>query len=703
MQNMLWGKYQIIEKIGEGGMATVWLVQAPSRQYYVAKVIRDEQYLPQLTNEIEIQSQVHDHPQIPTIVDVYVEANPPGMVMDYVEGQPLNIQEGQPLSIEDVERLLADMNSILSHLHQRGFCHGDIKPSNILRDANGVHHLIDFGIAIRLHTTPRYVAGTNYYMSPEHILPSVFTQATDVYSLGVMIYESMTGRRPFVDKGEMARSGADLGHRATKQASAGEDIPDIRQQHLNRKPPRPSLFNPEIKPAVEEVILKALEKNPQDRFPSINAFSKRFYDVIHVRRRRILNPQTKTSSIAALAMKPAQLVCTLGYFHGQTAPISNPSILIGRGLECWVAIKDVAVSRRHSLIEWRDDAVGGYYAISDQGSIRGTRVNSRIVEREHRLQHNDLIYIAGHNFRFEYLDEKSATSTAPPPPSWHKIIDGFMIAVSLLSLIGFFFFDWYRPYSFSSDLYSPVELIFWSLGSGYLLNLPLLSAVLIASLILVAMPILRLMSINLVRSAQAGGRQALILALFHLRSHDTYHVTTRLGLAVTVINLIIHFLALLAIGSQAVGGLVLSMILAVAMLIMAAVEFPPIFRLLNLDKLIYASSGVPEIEGLNKNLTGLRLRLNRFPFSIGRHQHNDLITIGDKKASRFHAEIVIESNQYVIQINQNKQAQANHNPIMIGKSIDHLQPVYRCALSHGDLFRIGETLFQFRIVSANNV
>lgn len=254
-------RYKIIEYIGGGGMANVYLARDMILERDVAvKVLRLD-----LANDDELIRRFHReaqsatslvHPNIVNIYDVGEEDNIYYIVMEYVDGETLKqyIQNHFPIPIEKVIDITLQITSAISHAHQNNIIHRDIKPQNILIDKKGNVKITDFGIAVALTSTTitqtNSVLGTVHYISPEQARGGVATKKSDIYSLGIVLFELLTGRLPF----------------------SGESAVSIALKHLQTETPHPRSWNPSIPQSVENIILKATAKDPFYRYDDIEEF-----------------------------------------------------------------------------------------------------------------------------------------------------------------------------------------------------------------------------------------------------------------------------------------------------------------------------------------------------------------------------------------------------------------------------------------------
>ncbi len=248
-------RYQIIKSIGEGGMANVYLAFDTILERNVAvKVLRgdlanDEKFVRRFQREALSASSL-SHPNIVEVYDVGEDDGNFYIVMEYVEGKNLKqlIKRRTKLSLTEVVDIMKQLTDGISHAHDSFIIHRDIKPQNMLILDNGLVKITDFGIAVALNSTQltqtNSVMGSVHYLPPEQAAGKGATFKSDIYSLGIMMYELITGKLPF--RGENA---VEI---ALKQMK--EPIPSIRED------------NNEIPQAVENIVLKACAKNPKNRY-----------------------------------------------------------------------------------------------------------------------------------------------------------------------------------------------------------------------------------------------------------------------------------------------------------------------------------------------------------------------------------------------------------------------------------------------------
>ena len=255
------GPYRILELYRRGGMATVYKGYHPRLDRYVAvKLVRPDyvgavEFRERFQREARTVARLR-HPHILEIFTYGEEQGLPYLVTEFVDGGSLTDRAGRRMEVSEVIRLLRPIATALDYAHTQGVLHRDVKPSNILLWANGTPVLADFGIAKEQGSTTALthvgqVMGTPEYMAPEQALgePPV-GPATDQYALAVVAYEFLAGRVPFTATTPLA----------------------ILAAHLHRSVPSPREANPAISTTVERVLLRALAKRQEDRFPSVTSF-----------------------------------------------------------------------------------------------------------------------------------------------------------------------------------------------------------------------------------------------------------------------------------------------------------------------------------------------------------------------------------------------------------------------------------------------
>ena len=321
------GKYELLERLGQGGMAEVWKARDTQLQRYVAiKILHanlqeDPNFITRFEREAQLIASLH-HPNIVQVHDFQVSRSPESgapmayMVMDYIEGGTLEnyiagtSARGKFPSPAQLVHLFTSISLAIDYAHRQGMIHRDIKPANILLDSHnttrnhmGEPILTDFGVAkllgVSSTTLSAAQSGTPLYSSPEQGRGYPGNERSDIYSLGIILYEMVTGVPPF----------------------RGETPVAVITQHLNATPTTPSLINPNIPPALTMVILKALAKDPNARFASASSMAAAIAEA--------LNLPVPESLGQSVYEKDAEDMAT--YIHpseqpGITPLLSSPSV-----------------------------------------------------------------------------------------------------------------------------------------------------------------------------------------------------------------------------------------------------------------------------------------------------------------------------------------------------------------------------------------
>ncbi len=258
------GRYKVLEMVGGGGMANVYLAHDMILDRDVAvKVLRldfanDEELIRRFRREAQSATSLV-HQNIVSIYDVGEEDNSVYyIVMEYVEGQTLKqyIQQHSPIPVSKALAIMEQLMSAISHAHQNHIIHRDIKPQNILMDHNGNVKITDFGIAMALSATSitqtNSVLGSVHYLSPEQARGGTANHKSDIYSLGIVMFELLTGRLPF----------------------SGESAVSIALKHLQSETPSVRRWNPAVPQSVENIVLKATTKDPFYRYENVEEMAE---------------------------------------------------------------------------------------------------------------------------------------------------------------------------------------------------------------------------------------------------------------------------------------------------------------------------------------------------------------------------------------------------------------------------------------------
>jgi eukaryotic-like serine/threonine-protein kinase len=251
------GRYEIVGELGHGAMGIVYKARDPLIDRVVAiKTINlslaqegKEEYEGRFYQEAKAAGRL-SHPNIVTIYDVGKSGDVAYIAMEFLEGRELRdiLNDNQQIPVEQVLDITAQVAMGLAYAHEQGIVHRDVKPSNIMVVRDGHVKITDFGIArmasAAVRTQTGMVLGSPKYMSPEQVVGRAIDQRSDIFSLGVMLYEMLTGQSPF----------------------AGENVNAIMYQTLNAIPPPPGTLNPAVPDMLNFIVAKALAKNVDDRY-----------------------------------------------------------------------------------------------------------------------------------------------------------------------------------------------------------------------------------------------------------------------------------------------------------------------------------------------------------------------------------------------------------------------------------------------------
>ena len=257
MSKLLVGRYELIGRIGEGGMAVVYKAKDRLLNRFVAvKILRpeftkDAQFVDSFRKESQAAAGLQ-HPNIVSVYDVGHEGNIYFIVMELIDGMPLSeyIAQKAPMDYREVVRITKQVAQALSIAHKNNIIHRDIKPHNIMMTKSGIAKLGDFGIAKAISdstlTETSKIIGSVHYFSPEQARGSYVDERSDIYSLGIIMYEMLTGRVPF----------------------DGDNPVQVALMHINNDVPRPSLLVKGIPPSLEKIVMRATDKFQSNRYKS---------------------------------------------------------------------------------------------------------------------------------------------------------------------------------------------------------------------------------------------------------------------------------------------------------------------------------------------------------------------------------------------------------------------------------------------------
>jgi serine/threonine protein kinase len=259
MSSQLLGSYRLIDRLGAGGMGEVWraedtrLLREVAIKILSERIANDPEWKARFLREARTIAQMN-HPNIATIYSIEQEAEKLFIVMELVEGESLGtVLAKGPLPPAEAVRIIRHVAEALGEAHEKGIVHRDVKPDNIIVGKRGTK-VLDFGIAKQLVSTTDsptltqagLIVGTPFYMSPEQALGRPVDARSDLFSLGVVLYEALAGRRPY----------------------EGESVTETMMNIIMQEPPDLSVVAPSLPPSLSDVVSRALQKKPERRFGS---------------------------------------------------------------------------------------------------------------------------------------------------------------------------------------------------------------------------------------------------------------------------------------------------------------------------------------------------------------------------------------------------------------------------------------------------
>lgn len=398
------GGYQLVEEIGRGGSAVVYRAYQSQLERWVAiklletKASGGRQFLHRFRHEARAIAALR-HPNILNIYDYGEDKDCAYIVMEYVEGGTLSRRMAEaPLPVFEVLNLAVPIGDALAYAHSQGILHQDVRPSNVLLIRPDWPLLMDFGLAKVVAPRPRAtLSGTGsmgFYLAPEQLTDQEVDQRADVYSLGVLLYELLTGKLPF-------------------QPPSGAPA-DTVMLRLHEPPVPPSAVNPALAGSLETLLLKALERDPALRYPTMEAFvadMRQFVERLKRTSTPVAEPKTTPMITTRLSIQPAmqgpQLFIATS---GVALPIPDlAEVQIGRrnpaapqspnlDLEPFGA-GSAGVSRQHARLLHQ---VEGWF-LEDLQSTNGSYVNEvRLLPRRPvKLRSGDLVRFGQMTLVFE--------------------------------------------------------------------------------------------------------------------------------------------------------------------------------------------------------------------------------------------------------------------------------------------------------------
>ena len=317
--SVLSDRYELKDQLGAGGMAEVFLGKdrVLGRTVAVKTLLAQYGGDPHFIERFRLEAQhaaALNHPNIVSVYDTGSDDGTHYIVMEYVEGKTLRdiIREEGPLLPERVAEIGADVCAGLAFAHSHGIVHRDIKPANIMVTTAGAVKVADFGIARAVSgdtvTQTAMVLGTAQYFSPEQAQSAPVDARSDIYSLGVVLYEMLTRQVPFTGSSPVA----------------------IAYKHVKEAPVLPSRLNPDVPPALEAIVMKAMAKNPDNRYQSAE--------------------EMREDLMRALHGRPVQATPVLSDQTGMISPLSEETVVLERGRS--IVRQEYAPERRRRRTGW---------------------------------------------------------------------------------------------------------------------------------------------------------------------------------------------------------------------------------------------------------------------------------------------------------------------------------------------------------------
>jgi len=330
------GRYELEELVGSGGMSSVFKAHDTMLERNVAlKILHehhldDEEYVERFRREARIVAQL-SHPNIVTVIDRGQSDGRPFIVFEYVDGQTLNemLSERGALPVDEALEIAIAIARGLAFAHRHGLVHRDVKPQNILLNGDRQPKVTDFGIARSLDvkkgvTQTGTVLGTSNYIAPEQASGEPASAQSDVYSLGVVLFELLAGRVPF----------------------EGENFVTVAMKHINEPAPSVIAWRRDCPPRVAAAVARALAKDPRDRFPSMDAFAAELEACLQE-----LRPEESTATVLrAPAGRPARR-------SARRRPRARPQFTPGPALLGLLALAALAVIVVAAIAVKRDSSL----------------------------------------------------------------------------------------------------------------------------------------------------------------------------------------------------------------------------------------------------------------------------------------------------------------------------------------------------------
>ena len=341
-------RYELEELVGSGGMSSVYRAHDSVLDRKVAlkvlhqRLTAEEEYVERFRREALMVAGLL-HQNIVTVIDRGEDRGRPFIVFEYVAGENLKelvTREG-PLPVDRAVELAMQVARGLAFAHANGYVHRDVKPQNVLLNGDGEAKVTDFGIARSLDvkhgvTQTGTVLGTSDYIAPEQAQGQPVDEHTDVYSLGIVLYELLTGEVPF----------------------RGDNFVAVAMQHINDIPPRVSERRPEVPPRVDAAVARALAKRPEDRFATMAAFGAELEACLE----ELRSPGGDETMVLP---QPRQ---TAGRPAGPRRRTPLAAILVALGLAVAVAALAIALLRDHGSSPGKPSGAGGGASVQLAGA-----------------------------------------------------------------------------------------------------------------------------------------------------------------------------------------------------------------------------------------------------------------------------------------------------------------------------------------------
>jgi serine/threonine protein kinase len=412
-------QYVLEELIGSGGMADVYRAWDSLRAINMAiKVLR-----PDISRNREKLAMFEEEAKIlkdfghPNIARFYAYKKHNGyfyLVLEWIDGQSLEKiikVRGKPLSLNEVSKILSPISSALHYLHNNGYLHCDIKPGNILTARNGKVYLTDLGVARKSNS--KLTAGTPAYMAPEQFQSGNLSPQTDIYALGITVYEMLSGGiLPFDGKAAHSRG-------STRSER-------IAYEHIHLPLPSLQQYNRSIPDPVWKVIKKSLSKTPEDRFDSAPSFYNNFekakinkyipepapgrntsnttqlFNGVNREKHDNPPPSFGRETLEKIDQKfrgQPRLIGCRGDYTNKIIQIQHTQLSLGRKSEMQIRFTNPSVSRIHATLHRTQRGT----FLQDNHSSVGTYINNHRIQGTVRLNHGDLFRI-GNDDVFEFRE-----------------------------------------------------------------------------------------------------------------------------------------------------------------------------------------------------------------------------------------------------------------------------------------------------------